>query len=175
MNPPLTDDVWKRRGISVLWDVPGLASMGSLETAISLRDFFLWDADEWQQGSVHAHNNGEKRMVVAGLEAALDCMTPEDAEEWMAERLLPAINRCAETLFGGGTDGALIFWMVKHERFREKLANGEIMWSCDGEHRGSEILFSHGFWNGAYRDVQRIAPHSTDAEPGLGFYLQRIS
>jgi hypothetical protein len=175
MNPPLTDDVWKRRGISVLWDAAGLASMGSLESAISLRDFFLMDAEGWQQANIPARTNGGNRLVVAGLEAALDCLTPEGAEAWMAERLLPAINRCAEALFAGGTDGALIFWMVKHERFRVKLANGEIMWTCDGEHRGSEILFSHGFWNGAFRDVQRIAPYPSDVEPGLGFYLQRIS
>jgi len=30
MNTPLTDDVWKRKGISVLLHVPSLASLGSL-------------------------------------------------------------------------------------------------------------------------------------------------
>ena len=30
MNTPLTDDVWKRKGISVLLPVPSLASLGSL-------------------------------------------------------------------------------------------------------------------------------------------------
>jgi hypothetical protein len=176
MNPPLTDDVWKRKGISVLWDVPGLFSLGSLTTAISLREFFLWDADGWREDSAHARfSGGDRRIVVAGLEAALDCMEPEQAGEWMSELLLPAIHRCAEILFQGGTGGALLFWMVKHERFRMKLANDEIMWGCDGEHRGSEILFSHGLWNGAYRDVQRIALPNSEPEPGLGFYLQRIS
>jgi hypothetical protein len=176
MNPPLTDDVWKRQGISVLWDVSALASLGSLYSAISLREFFLWDADDWRGDSPHARfSSGARRIVVAGLEAALDCLEPDEAEEWMANRLLPAINRCAETLFEGGTSGALIFWMVKHDRFRMKLARGEIVWSCDGGHRGREILFSHGFWNGAYRDVQRISPRREEPEPGLGFYLQRIS
>ncbi|MCX6876430.1 MAG: hypothetical protein NTW21_21870 [Verrucomicrobia bacterium] len=176
MNPPLTDDVWKRKGISVLWDVAGLASLGSLQTAISLREFFLWNADDWREDSTHARfSGGARRIVVAGLEAALDCMEPEAAEEWMAQQLLPVINRCAEILFEGGTGGALLFWMVKHDRFRVKLENGEILWTCDGEHRDRKILFSHGLWNGAYRDVQRIAPLRTETEPGLGFYLQRIS
>jgi hypothetical protein len=176
MKSPLTDDVWKRKGISVLWDVAGLCSLGSLTTALSLREFFLWNADDWREGSRHARfSGGERRVVVAGLEAALDCMEPEQAEEWMTETLLPAIHRCSEILFQGGTNGALLFWMVKHERFKSKLANDAIMWTCDGEHRGSEILFSHGLWNGAYRDVQRIALPNSEPEPGLGFYLQRIS
>lgn len=176
MNAPLTDDVWKRKGISVLWDGPVLASLGSVHSAMSLREFFLWDADDWREDSPHARfSGGARRIVVAGLEAALDCLEPEEAEEWMAARLLPAFRRCAEKLKFGDSDGALIFWMVKHERFHVRLAHGEIVWSCDGAHRGKEILFSHGFWNGAYRDVQRISPRREEPEPGLGFYLQRIS
>ena len=49
MNPPLTDIVWKSRGISVLWDVNALASLGPLSDALSLREFFLWDADGWSE------------------------------------------------------------------------------------------------------------------------------
>ena len=180
MNPPLTDDVWKRKGISVLWDVPGLASLGSLHSAISLRELFLWDADGWREDSMHARfSGGARRIVVAGLEAALDCLDPEAAEEWMAARLLPAVKRCAEpeNLKFGDESGALIFWMVKHARFRVKLGRSgeEIMWACAGEFQGAEINFSNGLWSGAYKEVQRISPRREEPEPGLGFYLQRIS
>ncbi len=175
MNPPLTDIVWKSRGISVLWDVNALASLGPLSDALSLREFFLWDADGWGEQSVHACFTGGKRcIVVAGLEAALDAMEPDDADAWMSEHLLPAVSRCGDVVFSGGQH-SLIFWMVRRERFKERLWDGAILWSCDGGHRGREILFSHGMWNGAYKDVQRIVPPGSDAETGIGFYLQRIS
>ena len=66
--------------------------------------------------------------------------------------------------------------MVVHKRFRVGLQDGTVFWQCDGEFRGQEIKFSHGLWNGAYRDVQRITPpKQADPDLGIGFYLQRIS
>lgn len=175
MNQPLTDIVWKSRGISVLWDVASLAQLGPLAEALSLRDFFLWQADGFRKDSPHARmSSNSPRVVVAGLEATLDAMEPEDAELWMSDHFRPAAIQCAATLFNGGDAGALIFWMVRQERFRCRLHDGAILWTCDGEFRGREILFSHGMWNGAYRDVQRIVPPGS-SDTGIGFYLQRIS
>ena len=175
MNTPLTDIVWKTQGISVLWDVGALASLGPLPEAISLREFFLWHGDGWRPDSPHARELTPRRcLVVAGLEAALDAMEPEDAEAWMEETLLPVIRRCGSDLFGGEQNGALIFWMVWKERFHHRHSDSTVRWSCEGEYRGRDILFSTGIWNGAFRDVQRIVtPESGD--DGIGFYLQRIS
>jgi hypothetical protein len=177
MNPPLTDNIWQRKGVSVIWDVDALASLGPLSEAISLRDFFLWDADGWSKTSPNAKFSGNgSRMIVAGLEAALDAMNPEDAMEWMSERLLPVISRCCDAVFSGAHQGALIFWMVVPQRFRVGLLDSTVYWRCDGEHRDEEIKFSHGLWNGAYKDVQRIAPAGCgNPDLGIGFYLQRIS
>ena len=177
MNPPLTDNIWQRKGISVIWDVEALASLGPLSEAVSLRDFFCWGVDCWSQSSPSAQNlAGRKHLVVAGLEAALDAMTPEDAESWMTDRLLALVRDCSKTLFGGGDNGALIFWMVVPGRFRVGLHNDTVFWKCDGEHRDHEIEFSHGLWNGAYKDVQRIVPADCgNSDVGMGFYLQRIS
>ena len=177
MNTPLTDSVWQRKGVSLIWDVEALASLGPLADAISLREFFQWDADGWQESSEHARfSGGARRLVVAGLEAALDAMSPDEAMAWMRETLLPVISRCCDVVFAGGGQGALIFWMVLQQRFRVGLQDATVFWKCDGEHRGEEITFSHGLWNGAYKDVQRIAPlNHANADVGIGFYLQRIS
>ena len=175
MKEPLTDIVWKTRGISVLWDVEALASLGPLPEAISLREFFLWHGDDWSPTSAHARDLSQRRcLVVAGLEAALDAMEPEVAETWLEDVLRPVLKRCGNDLFGGEQSGALIFWMVWKERFIQNHYDSKIRWRCEGEYRGRDIRFSTGIWNGAYEDVQRIAPPDTGDE-GLGFYLQRIS
>ena len=64
MKEPLTDIVWKTRGISVLWDVEALASLGPLPEAISLRDFFLWHGDDWSPTSPHARDLSQRRCLV---------------------------------------------------------------------------------------------------------------
>ena len=64
MNPPLTDNIWQRKGVSVIWDVEALTSLGPLSGAISLRDFFRWDADGWSKTSPHARFSGNgSRMI----------------------------------------------------------------------------------------------------------------
>lgn len=46
MNPALNDDVWKRRGISILWDGDTLAHLQATDKVISLRRFFeLYEAN----------------------------------------------------------------------------------------------------------------------------------
>ena len=91
MNP-LIDNVWQRKGVSVIWDVESLAALGPLSDAVSLREFFQWDSEGWKEGSEHAKPSADiSRLVVAGLEAALDAMSPDDAMEWMNETLLPAV------------------------------------------------------------------------------------
>ncbi len=40
MGTPLKDDVWTRRGISLLWDDEQLAKLCSPQKVISLRHFF---------------------------------------------------------------------------------------------------------------------------------------
>jgi hypothetical protein len=39
MGPPLLDDIWNRRGISLLWDADTLAGLCDPEEIISLRRF----------------------------------------------------------------------------------------------------------------------------------------
>jgi hypothetical protein len=40
MSTPLLDDVWKRRGINILWDGKMLTEMGAAKKVVSLRRFF---------------------------------------------------------------------------------------------------------------------------------------
>ncbi len=52
MNAALLDDVWKRRGISILWDGDTLTQFEAASKVISLRRFFeLYEAN-WPEEDI---------------------------------------------------------------------------------------------------------------------------
>jgi len=179
MRAPLKDITWQSTGVSVIWDAAALHQVGPLTSALSLREFFLWAAEDFSETSPLARFMDSPRcrcLTVAGLEAALDVLPPADADEWLEGQLQPVVRKFQNTLADGGGGCALVFWMVNAARFHEKLSENSVRWECTGPHRGHELRFSHGLWNGAQSDVQRIVPSGhTNPELGIGFYLQRIS
>jgi hypothetical protein len=179
MKTPLRDIKWQSTGISVIWNAGALHKVGPLSRALSLREFFRWAGEDFSEASPLARFMDETRqrcVGVAGIEAALDALTPAEADQWLEFQLQPAIRRFQSILADGGGGCALNLWMVNHARFHERLADDSISWECAGLYRGHTLRFSHGVWNGAQSDVQRIIPSdATNSEIGIGFYLQRIS
>lgn len=179
MKTPLRDITWQTTGVSVIWDAVALHQIGPLSRALSLREFFRWAGEDFSETSPLARFMDESRqrcVCVAGIEAALDALTPAEADQWLEFQLQPAIRRFQSILADGGGGCALIFWMVNSARFHERLADDSIVWECAGPYRGHTLRLSHGVWNGAQRDVQRIMPsEAAHMETGIGFYLQRIS
>lgn len=83
----LQGDVWKRRGVSLLWDGDTLAVLTGPERVLSMRQFFAlvgkWPAE--------LPSNGGKTLVVAGLEGCLDLLAPPEAASWLQSDVLPAL------------------------------------------------------------------------------------
>lgn len=179
MKTPLRDINWQTTGVSVIWDAAALHKVGPLSRALSLREFFRWAGEDFSESSALARFMDEPRqrcVGVAGVEAALDSLSPTDADQWLEFQLQPAIRKFQSVLADGGGGCALILWMVNHARFQERLADDSISWKCAGLHYGQTVRFSHGVWNGAQRDVQRIVPSDAgNPDVGLGFHLTRIS
>ena len=60
MGPPLTDDIWMRRGISILWDAEALATVCTPGQVVSLRQFLLLQAAGWPEadlGDIRRNNS----------------------------------------------------------------------------------------------------------------------
>lgn len=166
MNPNLLDDVWQRKGISVIWDNPVLAKLVKDNRAISLREFFSYFEDGWPDDKMLFINN--ELLLVAGLDAALDTLVAQHAEEWVTQEVYKRIYD-----FQNWAEGqyALVFWMSKQERWRENLENNRYTWLCDGKDRGKEIELGSGIWNGAQISVRKIESENR----WIGLFLDRIS
>lgn len=166
MNPILLDDVWQRKGISVIWDNPVLAKLVKDNRAISLREFFSYYEKSWPDDDMPFINND--LLLVAGLDAALDTLEAQNAEEWVTQEVYKRIYD-----FQNWAEGqyALVFWMSKQDRWKEHLENNRYTWLCDGKDRGKEIELGSGIWNGAQLSVRRI---ESDGR-WIGLFLDRIS
>ena len=177
MKENLNDKIiWTKRGVSVIWDAKALSELGSMSKALSLRDWLRWQAEGWADREEYFTGNDERAVVVAGLDAALDSLDPEDAEIWMQDHILNAITEFQDEIAGGGQEAALIFWMVNRKRFNYHTASDAVVWKCSTAHGGVELPISHCIWNGAQADIRRIIPaDGDDQESGIGLFLQRVS
>lgn len=166
MNPFLRDDVWQRRGISVIWDNSVLANLLKNNRSISLREFFLYYKNGWSEDEMSFIN--DDLLLVAGLDAALDTLEAQNAEEWVTQEVYKRIYD-----FQSWAEGqyALVFWMSKQDRWKEHWESNRFTWLCDGKDRGKEIELGSGIWNGAQLSVRRIEFDSR----WIGLFLDRIS
>ena len=75
----LLDTVWQRRGVSWIWDDEALNLVATPGQVYSLRQL-LRCAGHWPED---LPSNSGSTMVVAGLDACLDLMSPDDAEAFI--------------------------------------------------------------------------------------------
>ncbi len=83
----LQGDVWKRRGVSLLWGGETLSVLAQPQDVVSIRQFFAI-VGKWPDD---LPCNDGNTLVVAGLEGCVDLMDPIEAEAWMKSDLLPAV------------------------------------------------------------------------------------
>ncbi|MGE4478656.1 MAG: 5'-nucleotidase [Deferribacterales bacterium] len=166
MDPILRDNIWQRKGISILWDDSTLADLINDNRVISLREFFSFYAQNWPENSMPFIN--DDLLLVAGLDAALDTLEASDAEHWVTQEVYKRIYE-----FQNWAEGqyALVFWMSSKNRWKEHIDEDRYTWLCDGKDRGKEIELGSGIWNGAQRSVQRIESDNR----WIGLFLDRIS
>jgi hypothetical protein len=81
MSPDLHDKTWMCCGISMLWDAEALNEICSPESVRSLREFLRLHQAGWPEDALKLINN--RTLVIAGLEAAMDTWSPQEAIEWL--------------------------------------------------------------------------------------------
>jgi hypothetical protein len=174
MNPELRDNTWMRCGTSLLWDAEALNRVCPAEAVRSLREFLRLYELDWQEAGLKLIKG--RTLVVAGLEAVMDTLHPDEAVEWLEQTVYPAILDFQEEVADGGGEAALILWLADGKRVFHQPAENTYHWHCSGAHRQQAIPLGRCIWNGAESSVRRIITLNAEKKAGwAGLFLQRIS
>jgi len=180
MIPDLHDDTWIECGTSLLWDAEALNRICPAQAVLSLRGFLrlhrtaLLNGGIWPEDGLKLIN--KRTLVVAGLDSAMDTLHPEEAVEWMEQKVYPAVLDFQENVADGGREAALILWLADRNRVFHHASDNTYHWLCSGEHRRHSIPLGRCIWNGAETSVRRIIKTNSDMrEIWIGLFLPRIS
>jgi hypothetical protein len=173
-GPTLHDNIWTRRGISLLWEAESLAQICTPQQVVSLRRFLQLNALGWPEDQLSLVD--DEVLVVAGLESAIDALPPEQACDWLEQVVYKAIVSYQREVADGGGQAALVFWITENRRLTYQTSDDMYYWHCGTEYKGQQIPVSRCLFNGAQHDLQRI--HVVDGkknEHWIGLFHPRIS
>lgn len=163
----LLDTVWQRRGISWIWDEEARNLVCSASEVWSLRQL-LRSQGCWPED---LPSNDGQTLVVAGLEGCLDLLKPDDAENWLGDRLKGALLSFQDFY---DSQAALIFWLPSGQtRLKAHPATDAVSWHCGPPHKGDTLDFGRVLWGEAREYPQEIALRA-GARPA-GLYHRRIT
>ncbi|WP_428565596.1 MAG: hypothetical protein ACP59X_04745 [Solidesulfovibrio sp. DCME] len=170
----LQGDVWKRRGVSLLWGGETLSRLAQPQNVMSIRQFFAmvgnWPSD--------LPCNEGNTLVIAGLEGCVDLLEPTEAESWLESDMRPAILAFQDEY---NLEAALVFWLpTGKNRVRMKSATEAYTWVCSAPHSNQQLDLGRILWAGAEEDVARIVdPNCTNLDPDgpgwIGLHHPRLS
>lgn len=160
MMRQLLDTKWQRRGTSWLWDEHARNLICTAGEVWSLRQF-LQAVGQWPDV---LPSNNEQTMVVAGLDAGLDLLPPDDAQAWLGDTVKEAILS-----FQHACDhAALVFWLPSgHKRIKVQASTDAVSWLCHGPHGGHPIDFGRVLWGQTNEYPQEIVLSKGDKPAGL--------
>lgn len=170
----LQGDVWKRRGVSLLWGGETLSALTQPNQVVSIREFFSM-VGKWPDD---LPSNEGNTLVVAGLEGCMDLMEPSEAEIWLKEELLPAILAFQDKFT---LEASLVFWLpTGKNRVKMNRATEAYSWICAPPFSNQHLDLGRILWAGAELDVGRIInPQSSSLDPDgsswVGLHHPRLS
>lgn len=174
MSPLVTDQSWTRQGMSLVWSRDAFPAAVDPAAAWSLRQL-LRNQQAWPD-KLPLFN--ARAAVVAGLEAFVDALGPNDAEAWLEEVLAPALYGFQDEYQG---QGALIFWVPGANTRHEHSADDRYCWRWGGAYAdNSPLELGRCLWGGAERSARRIVASSkakgdTADRSWVGLHLVRLS
>ena len=144
------DSVWQRRGVSWIWDGDPFAMVARASEVYSMRELLLatrsWPDD--------LPSNGGDTLVVAGLDACLDLLSPTDADAWLGGDLKSAVLSFQDFYDG---QASLVFWLPNGQRrIRIDLATDAVRWRCSAPFTNETIDFGRVLWGEAGEYPQEI-------------------
>ncbi len=164
----LLDTVWRRRGVSWIWDDEALSSVAKPSEVFNLRQL-VRASKSWPEDL--PSNNGDA-LFVAGLDACLDLLSPADAEDWLGNALKSSILSFQDAYSGDAA--ALIFWLPKGDRrIHTEMATDAVRWHCGGRFTSQHVEFGRILWGEAREYPQEIV--IADKGKPVGLFHLRIT
>ena len=161
----LHDTVWQRRGVSWIWENDAFSEVTKAREVFSLRKM-IRASKNWPED---LPSNDGKTLVVAGLDACLDLLSPENAEDWLADTLKHAILSFQDAYEG---DAALLFWLPSGQRrLQVQTASDAVTWKCSAPFRGKTLDLGRLLWGEAWEYPQEIILANGKKPAGL-FHLR---
>ncbi len=161
----LRDNVWQRHGTSWLWDGEALAQVAQAGEVWSLRQF-LRAAGKWPED---LPSNKGAALVVAGLDASLDLLSPDEAEKWLAEDIKHGVLSFQDFW---ESNAALVFWLPGAAgRIVVNPATDAVSWRCAAPHSNARVEFGRVLW-GAANDYPQEILLREGAKPAGLFHLR---
>ncbi|PZQ97085.1 MAG: hypothetical protein DI533_16220 [Cereibacter sphaeroides] len=161
----LLDSVWQRRGVSWIWENDAFSSVAKASEVFSLREL-VRASRSWPDD---LPSNGSNTLVVAGLDACLDLMTPTDAEAWLGSELKATVLSFQDFYSG---EAALVFWLPNgHRRLGVSPATEAVHWRCSAPYSDEQIEFGRLLWGEAREYPQEIVLTQGSKPAGL-FHLR---
>lgn len=157
-------DVWKRQGSSVIFGKEAIESLLEEVAMVSLSEFLSWKDTPPQ-------NSPGTTILICGLEALLEMLAPNEAHDFLANRVRPVIR----SLQNNWTNVGLVFgFSLGQNVFQERPAiNEEVLFLRNDN---EEIHLSEGLWDGsAGQDMGRIERLSQNQIVTEGYYVARLS
>jgi len=163
----ISNDVWKRKGSSVIFDQSSLAPLISDGSLLSLRAFLGWSNDLPVNPPIPG-----KTIFVGGLETVLETMEPLEADSFLIQRIRPMLIQIQNTWTGT----AVVFGFSSHRKaFEETSLDEEVLFRRRDR---KTIRLSDGLWDGsATVNMKRVVCEATpeNSEQTVGYYVARIS
>ena len=157
----MRDNVWQRRGVSLIWDEDAFAAVAKAPEVWSVREF-VRASPTWPESL--PSNRGDT-LVVAGLDACLDLMSPSDAEMWLGSHLKQTILAFQDEY---ESNGALIFWLPEGQtRLGTEIATDEVYWKCAPPQGEMRIDFGRVLWGETQEYPKQIVLNNRSGHIGL--------
>lgn len=173
-GPTIQNDIWTRRGISLVWDAESLAKVCTPQQVVSMRRFLHLHSLGWPEEQLPLVN--DVVLVVAGLESLIDALPPDQASDWLEQVVYTAIVSYQREVAGGGNEAALVFWITEDRRLTYQTSDDTYSWHCGTEYKGQQLPISRCLFNGAQHGLCRVQViDDKKSEHWIGMYLPRIS
>ena len=162
----MTASTWQRRGSSIVFSNELLGPLISEAAIVSVREALGW-MKSWPKSVP----NNAQTVLLSGLEAVIEVMSQQDAEEFLSTKIKPFIQE-----FQSRWDSVGLVFGFGCGPGKFRLGTFEdVLFKCPG---GVEIRLSDSLWNGtARRDMCQIMVENKQtnrAEAG-GYYVRHVS
>jgi len=162
----ISSTVWQRKGSSIVFDKKSLGGLISAGAVVSLREALSWSNEIPANPPVSG-----RTILVSGLEAIIETMEPQGAEDFLMRRIRPFLI----TLQNQWAECGVVFGFSSHSKaFEETPLDEEVLF----RRRDRKVVrLSKGLWDGsAALNMKRIVREGERSEEViLGYYVARIS